>query len=109
MSRSASWVSVAGPPVALDVVNKIADRRTQNGAPQPPIRFLGLFDPRHSDTGGGNGNTKLSFIAFALDGPEGDRLWRDDCNPSRWRPSKPRLTKPRSSRKREASPLSLEP
>ena len=114
-----------GSAVALDFVNKIADRRTKKGAPQPPIRFLGLFDTVaafglanigpieehdlnighkltlppggvshcfhamalderrrsfgvtrlegahevwfrgcHSDIGGGNGNTKLSFIAL---------------------------------------------
>ena len=114
-----------GAAVALDFVNRIADRRNKHGAPQPPIRFLGLFDtvaafgvPNvgpieeidlnighklslpadgvtrchhaialderrrafgvtrllgayevwfrgcHSDVGGGNGNTRLSFIAL---------------------------------------------
>jgi len=114
-----------GAAVALDFVNRIADRRGEPGAPQPPVRFLGLFDtvaafglpnvgpideidlnightltlPKegvvrclhamalderrrafgvmrldgahevwfrgcHSDVGGGNGNTKLSFIAL---------------------------------------------
>ena len=114
-----------GSAVALDFVNKIAHRKDKPGAPQPPVRFLGLFDtvpafglpnvgpieehdlnighdltlPRngvqhcfhalalderrrafgatrldgahevwfrgcHSDVGGGNGNTKLSFIAL---------------------------------------------
>ena len=114
-----------GSATALDFVNKIVDRRHKPGAPQPPIRFLGLFDtvasfglpnvgpdkqhdfnfghkltlPKgdvlhcfhamalderrqsfgvtriegahevwfrgcHSDVGGGNGNTKLSFIAL---------------------------------------------
>ena len=112
-----------GAAVALDFVNKIAERKNEAGAPQPPIRFFGLFDtvpafglPNigpieehdlnighkltlppggvthcfhalalderrrafgitrvdgahevwfrgcHSDVGGGNGNTKLSFI-----------------------------------------------
>jgi uncharacterized protein (DUF2235 family) len=114
-----------GSAVALDFVNKIAQRKDKPGAPQPPVRFLGLFDtvpafglPNvglieeidlnighdltlppggvqhcfhalalderrrafgatrlarahevwfrgcHSDVGGGNGNTKLSFIAL---------------------------------------------
>ena len=114
-----------GSAVALDFVNKIAKRKDRPGAPQPPVRFLGLFDtvpafglPNlgpieesdlnighdltlppggvqhcfhalalderrrafgatrlagahevwfrgcHSDVGGGNGNTKLSFIAL---------------------------------------------
>jgi uncharacterized protein (DUF2235 family) len=114
-----------GSAVALDFVNHIAKRKHAAGAPQPPVRFVGLFDtvaafglpnvgpieendlnighdltlPRggvrhcfhalalderrrafsvtrldgahevwfrgcHSDVGGGNGNTKLSFIAL---------------------------------------------
>jgi uncharacterized protein (DUF2235 family) len=114
-----------GSAVALDFVNKISQQKGKPGAPQPPVRFLGLFDtvaafglPNigpieahdlnighdltlpaggvqhcahaialderrnafdvtrlasahevwfrgcHSDVGGGNGNTKLSFIAL---------------------------------------------
>ncbi len=115
-----------GASLALDFVNRIVDRRGTPGAPQPTIRFIGLFDvvgsfgipfnvwpfrfqtwnvghkltlPAahvqhcyhalalderrqtfaltriagahevwfrgvHSDIGGGNGNTKLSFIAL---------------------------------------------
>jgi uncharacterized protein (DUF2235 family) len=33
-----------GSAVALDFVNRIAERRHERGAPQPPIRFMGLFD-----------------------------------------------------------------
>lgn len=114
-----------GSALALDFVNEIARKKGKPGAPQPPVRFLGLFDhvpafglPNvgfskhvdinpgvtltippsgvnhcvhalalderrnafgvtrvegahevwfrgcHSDIGGGNGNTKLSFIAL---------------------------------------------
>lgn len=114
-----------GSALALDFVNEVAEKKKKPGAPQPTIRFVGLFDvvaafglpnvgpieshdlnighelglPRaevqhcyhalalderrrsflatrvdgayevwfrgcHSDVGGGNGNTKLSFIAL---------------------------------------------
>jgi uncharacterized protein (DUF2235 family) len=33
-----------GAAVALDFINEIAKRKGEQGAPQPPVRFLGLFD-----------------------------------------------------------------